>query len=257
MAEHQNVSIIGSGNLAWHLAPALDNAGYVVKEVYSRNARHAEKLTSRLYQAEVKTSLDFSDSASRGSVDGPDLSFEIVSMEGSENTKITATTQKEMKTAARGQVIIYNKYSASPQKLSVDTRLEGSNGKIYKTDKEVVIPGMTGDTPGFIKVGVYGYEPGEAYNSGPLDFKVFGFRGTGKYDKFYARSEGDITGGMSGNFYVVSDEEKAKVSSGLALTLKDNLTKKVLEQVPEDYLLFKDSLVFREGKSDDKNARLV
>ena len=65
MAEHQNVSIIGSGNLAWHLAPALDNAGYVVKEVYSRNARHAEKLTSRLYQAEVKTSLDFSDSASR------------------------------------------------------------------------------------------------------------------------------------------------------------------------------------------------
>ncbi len=65
VAEHLNVSIIGSGNLAWHLAPALDNAGYVVKEVYSRNIRHAEKLTSRLYQAEVKTSLDFSDSASR------------------------------------------------------------------------------------------------------------------------------------------------------------------------------------------------
>lgn len=65
VAEHLNVSIIGSGNLAWHLAPALDNAGYVVKEVYSRSARHAEKLTSRLYQAEVKTSLDFSDSPSR------------------------------------------------------------------------------------------------------------------------------------------------------------------------------------------------
>jgi predicted short-subunit dehydrogenase-like oxidoreductase (DUF2520 family) len=65
VAEHLNVSIIGSGNLAWHLAPALDNAGYVVKEVYSRNARHAESLTSRLYQAEVRTSLDFSASPSR------------------------------------------------------------------------------------------------------------------------------------------------------------------------------------------------
>ena len=32
------VSFIGAGNLAWHLAPALDNAGYVVKEVYSRDA---------------------------------------------------------------------------------------------------------------------------------------------------------------------------------------------------------------------------
>ncbi len=54
-----NVSFIGSGNLAWHLAPALDNAGFVVKEVYSRNTRHAESLTGRLYQAEVKASLDF------------------------------------------------------------------------------------------------------------------------------------------------------------------------------------------------------
>lgn len=60
-----DVSIIGSGNLAWHLAPALDNAGYVVREVYSRNPRHAEALTERLYQADVKASLDFSTSKSR------------------------------------------------------------------------------------------------------------------------------------------------------------------------------------------------
>jgi predicted short-subunit dehydrogenase-like oxidoreductase (DUF2520 family) len=59
-----NVSFIGSGNLAWHLAPAFDNAGYVVKEVYSRNLKHAEALTERLYQAEVKQSLDFSSSSS-------------------------------------------------------------------------------------------------------------------------------------------------------------------------------------------------
>lgn len=60
-----NVSFIGSGNLAWHLAPALDNLGYVVKEVYSRNARHAAALSERLYQAEVKKTLDFSSSPSR------------------------------------------------------------------------------------------------------------------------------------------------------------------------------------------------
>ncbi|MBS1682098.1 MAG: DUF2520 domain-containing protein [Bacteroidetes bacterium] len=58
------MSFIGSGNLAWHLAPALDNAGFVVKEVYSRNPRHAEELTGRLYQAEVKATLDFSTSPS-------------------------------------------------------------------------------------------------------------------------------------------------------------------------------------------------
>ncbi len=59
------VSFIGSGNLAWHLAPALDNTGYVVREVYSQNPKHAEALTERLYQAEVKASLDFSTSDSK------------------------------------------------------------------------------------------------------------------------------------------------------------------------------------------------
>ena len=59
------VSFIGSGNLAWHLAPALDNMGYVVREVYSQNPNHAEALTERLYQAEVKATLDFSTSGSK------------------------------------------------------------------------------------------------------------------------------------------------------------------------------------------------
>jgi predicted short-subunit dehydrogenase-like oxidoreductase (DUF2520 family) len=59
-----DVSFIGSGNLAWHLAPALDNAGYIVREVYSRNYKHAQALVGRLYQAEVKTSTDFSSSKS-------------------------------------------------------------------------------------------------------------------------------------------------------------------------------------------------
>jgi predicted short-subunit dehydrogenase-like oxidoreductase (DUF2520 family) len=58
------VSFIGSGNLAWHLAPALDNAGFIVKEVFSRNPYHAGSLTERLYQAEIKATLDFSTSDS-------------------------------------------------------------------------------------------------------------------------------------------------------------------------------------------------
>jgi len=65
MAEQLKVSFIGSGNLAWHLAPALDNVGFQVTEVYSPNSKHASALTERTYQAEVKDSLDFSTSRSR------------------------------------------------------------------------------------------------------------------------------------------------------------------------------------------------
>lgn len=57
-------SFIGSGNLAWHLAPALDNVGYPVREVYSRHPKHAAALVGRLYEAHVNLSLDFSASTS-------------------------------------------------------------------------------------------------------------------------------------------------------------------------------------------------
>lgn len=65
MSKNTEVSFIGSGNLAWHLAPALDNTDFPVKEIYSRNPSHAAALVERLYEAEVKASLDFSTSSSR------------------------------------------------------------------------------------------------------------------------------------------------------------------------------------------------
>ncbi len=64
MKSNPAISFIGAGNLAWHLAPALDNVGFVVTEVYSRNRAHALALTERLYQAELKATLDFSTSKS-------------------------------------------------------------------------------------------------------------------------------------------------------------------------------------------------
>ena len=65
MPEYLHVAIIGAGNLAWHLAPALDNCGYAVKEVYSRDRKKANALVKRLYQAVPAGDLDFSDSNCR------------------------------------------------------------------------------------------------------------------------------------------------------------------------------------------------
>ena len=60
----KSISIIGAGNVAWHLAPALDNTDFSVREVYSRKEAHAAELVSRLYNAEAKSSTDFSESRS-------------------------------------------------------------------------------------------------------------------------------------------------------------------------------------------------
>lgn len=56
----KSIAFVGVGNLAWHLAPALDNAGFGVRQVYSRDKKKSRQLVSRLYQAEAMDSLDFS-----------------------------------------------------------------------------------------------------------------------------------------------------------------------------------------------------
>jgi len=60
-----HISFIGAGNVAWHLAPALENVGHYVKEVYTPGGKSAKKLVGNLYDADVKADLDFSDSASQ------------------------------------------------------------------------------------------------------------------------------------------------------------------------------------------------
>jgi predicted short-subunit dehydrogenase-like oxidoreductase (DUF2520 family) len=62
MAKYHKIVIIGSGNVAWHLSRALEDAGHFVLEVYSRNINNALSLTKRLYDAEAVDSLDFSKS---------------------------------------------------------------------------------------------------------------------------------------------------------------------------------------------------
>ncbi len=64
MSKYYKVTIIGSGNVAWHLSRALEDAGHFVLEVYSRNIKDAISLTKRLYDAEAVDSLDFSNSES-------------------------------------------------------------------------------------------------------------------------------------------------------------------------------------------------
>ncbi|MDO1445588.1 F420-dependent NADP oxidoreductase [Rhodocytophaga aerolata] len=62
MHSEVDISFIGAGNVAWHLAVALEAAGYQVREIYSRTLEHATALADKLYNATPTQSLDFSGS---------------------------------------------------------------------------------------------------------------------------------------------------------------------------------------------------
>lgn len=170
------------------------------------------------------------------------LSYNSVVLSDDISKEIKTGVEKEYIEPARGTVLIYNAFSTAPQPLAIDTRLEGSNGKIYKTKNKLTVPGMQKDgTPGKVSVEIYATEPGEEYNSQPLDFKIFGFKGTPKYVKFYARSVGEITGGMKGLYRQVEESDKEKAIKDLTQDLSSKLFEKAKEQAPDGFVLFNDA----------------
>ena len=60
------------------------------------------------------------------------LPFELVVISGEEGKDIETTEMKDVFQKAEGNAIIYNAFGSAPQSLSIDTRLEGSNGKYIK-----------------------------------------------------------------------------------------------------------------------------
>jgi len=111
---------------------------------------------------------------------------------------------------AHGNVVIYNEYDKSPQTLIATTRLESSDGKIFRLVKNVVVPGTTtlaGETKaGVISADVVADQSGADYNVASGNFKIPGFKDGPKYDKFYAKSTEAMTGGSNG--------ENSEVGSG-------------------------------------------
>ncbi|MEL6539115.1 MAG: Rossmann-like and DUF2520 domain-containing protein [Bacteroidota bacterium] len=59
MAKRLRIGLIGSGNVAWHLGPALENAGHHLVGLYSPTPKNAKALQKRLYEAQLLEEPDF------------------------------------------------------------------------------------------------------------------------------------------------------------------------------------------------------
>jgi len=189
---------------------------------------------------------------------GAQLSFEAMSLSDSSAQTLSASKIIDVEKPAVGIVVIYNYFGSAPQNLLIDTRLVGANGKIYKTDKAVVIPGakiVAGETvPGSIEVGIHADDPGEEYNSAPQDFTIFGFKDTPKYLKFNGRSKGPITGGFKGQQNVIDPAEQSNVENTLKLDLKTKLMTKAKAELPDGFAMYENATFFNFSSIDTQTG---
>jgi len=137
---------------------------------------------------------------------------------------------------AGGAIYIYNAYSAAPQKLVAQTRFETKDGKIFRIQNPVIVPGakMSGTklVPSSIKVNVVSDAAGEEYLIGPSYFTIPGFKGSPKYAGFYAESTESMT----------PIQNNSTLSSQKIEKTKEDLKNELANELKNDTLnTFKDS----------------
>ena len=198
--------------------------------------------------------------------DDKTLSFKLVKLTGSAEKVVTGGIPTAVAIKAAGRVVIYNNFSTAQQKLTIETRLATTDGKIFKTDTAVTVPGFKTvagkTTPGSVEVGVHADAPGAAYNIPLSDFTIFGFKGTPKYTKFYARSKTVMSGGASGTGIALGEAD-ARVAHEAALSiLREKLTAEIKTSLPDASVLLPGAFVLKEDPDSgqtvaDKNVMVV
>ncbi|NTW14091.1 MAG: hypothetical protein HGA31_03620 [Candidatus Moranbacteria bacterium] len=148
--------------------------------------------------------LDFQGKTGAGAASSDrEIPIRIVSFD--EEETVTMKASGASSTAGQkstGTVVIYNEYGTDPQQLVATTRLESSDGKIFRIAKGVTVPGMTttnGKTvPGAVEATIVADGVGSSYDIGPSSFSIPGFKGTPKFDAFSAKSTQSFRGGSTG-----------------------------------------------------------
>jgi len=155
---------------------------------------------------------------------------------------------------ATGRVVIFNEFSSEDQPLVVTTRLETEDGKIFRIAKGIVVPGFTrvGEEtkPGAIEVEVMADKPGEEYNIEPASFKIPGFKGGPKYDKFHAESPKPMQGGQIGETASVSSQDLADAKAKLAAEARKEALEDLKGRLGGGRHFFEDTALFETTGSN-------
>jgi hypothetical protein len=172
-----------------------------------------------------------------------ELAFQIVTASKEDAKVVPATGQKQVETRSSGTIVIYNNHTTASQRLVKNTRFETADGRIYRIDQSLTVPGKNKDgTPGFIEAVVYADVAGADYNIGLSDFTIPGFKGDARYTNFYARSKTSMTGGFVGKISTASAAEIKSATEALKDDLRGQLTTAIASQIAGGFVLFNNAV---------------
>ncbi|MEK7178353.1 MAG: hypothetical protein AAB721_01710, partial [Patescibacteria group bacterium] len=152
----------------------------------------------------------------------------LLSKSGSKIIETSNENSDDSSLKIGGFIYIYNAYSAVPQKLVAQTRFETKDGKIFRIQNPVIVPGAkmsnTKLVPSSIRVAVISDAAGKEYQIGPSYFTIPGFKGSLKYAGFYAESTEAMTPIQNNSTPLSQEIERTKknLEDTLASELKND-----------------------------------
>ena len=150
-----------------------------------------------------------------------------------------ATGKKVVSAKARGTITIMNSFGPDPQVLVATTRFMTKDGKIFRLEKGVTVPGAKVQggvlTPATIAETVIADQPGADYNIGPADFTIPGLQGSPKYKSFSAKSVSAFSGGFSGESAVATDSDIKKATESATAEMFSSLRDSLKGKAPQGF----------------------
>ena len=164
-----------------------------------------------------------------------ELLFSEISLASKKNGEFQSTEKRTITSKARGTITIKNE-NKEPQVLVTNTRFESSSGKIYRIEKQIVVPKL-----GSLDAEIVADKAGPEYNEENLvDFTLPGFKeqNSTKFKTIHGKSKTKIAGGFSGSSFVIGEGDvknaRSKILNTASLETKEDLVRKL---PPESFLL--------------------
>jgi len=141
---------------------------------------------------------------------------------------------------AKGHITVYNDYT-KPQGM-IPSRFAAQNGNIYWSQRNISIPARKS-----LEIEVVADKPGTTYNldcslKAPCSFTVPAWKGTENFTKIYGKAASPLTGGSSGEGYIVSVDEYQQAQNALRAELISQAQKELALRIPNQYKLLEDSI---------------
>ena len=180
------------------------------------------------------------------------LSYEIITLDATKEKQVAASGEEYVESQAKGFLEI-TKTTAGSERLIKNTRFRSPDGKVFRIQESVVVPGAIKDAsgtlvPGTIRAEVFADAVGQEYNlAAGTRFDVPGFQESNLpdlYNSIYATNKEAIEGGYKGQKFLINDNELGTARQELQLELRDELLARIATEKPAGFTTFPNSVAF-------------